>query len=228
MTNQRNDIAAIISKGVLGAIPFVGPMASEIVGAIIPNQRIDRIEKMLLMLETKLSKLDKSEIESKIKSPEYVDIVEDCLIQTSRALTDERKDYIASLLKNSITSVEFNHLEYKKLLYILYQLNDIEIVILKSYSLNDDTVAHYEFKGHHKDILFKSPATNISSASEVDSYAVYQTYRFNLFDLGLLKQNFKKPKKNEFPEFDLKTGMIKSSGYRITILGKLLLKSIDQ
>jgi len=39
MSIQKTDIATILSKGLVGAIPFIGPLAAEIVGAIIPNQR---------------------------------------------------------------------------------------------------------------------------------------------------------------------------------------------
>jgi len=55
MSTKGTDISAIIGKGLLGAIPFVGPMAAEIVGAVIPNQRIDRIESLLTLLESKLA-----------------------------------------------------------------------------------------------------------------------------------------------------------------------------
>ena len=47
MSTKGTDIATILSKGLVGAIPFVGPLAAEIVGAIIPNQRIDRLESLL-------------------------------------------------------------------------------------------------------------------------------------------------------------------------------------
>ena len=47
MSTKGTDIAMILSKGLVGAIPFVGPLAAEIVGAIIPNQRIDRLESLL-------------------------------------------------------------------------------------------------------------------------------------------------------------------------------------
>ena len=49
--NTKKDYAVSIGKGILGAIPIVGPLMAETVGSIIPNQRIDRINDFLLKLE---------------------------------------------------------------------------------------------------------------------------------------------------------------------------------
>ena len=103
MSTKGTDIATIIGKGLLGAIPFVGPLAAEIVGAVIPNQRIDRIESLLKLLESKIPEADRTKVEQNIYFPESIDLIEDGFIQASRALSEERKEYIASLLKNSLT-----------------------------------------------------------------------------------------------------------------------------
>ena len=50
-------------------------------------------------------------------------------------LSEERKEQIASLLKNSLSLGDLTHAEDKVLLSILGQLNDAEIVILRSYDL---------------------------------------------------------------------------------------------
>ena len=55
----------ILGKGLVGAIPFVGPLVAEIVGAVIPNQRIERIESLLKILESKITDEDKPKIEKK-------------------------------------------------------------------------------------------------------------------------------------------------------------------
>ena len=99
MNSSKSDIAAILGKGLVGAIPFVGPLASEIVGSVIPNQRVDRIESLLKVLEEKIEEKGQSLIKDKINSPESVDLLEDGFVQASRSLSEERIDYIASLLK---------------------------------------------------------------------------------------------------------------------------------
>lgn len=228
MKTEKNDIAAIVGKGLLGAIPFVGPLAAEIVGAIIPNQRIDRIESVLKRLESKISEEDKPKIKNRIHIPESVDLIEDSFIQASRALSEERIEYIASLLKNSLTHDQLKHIEYKRLLSILGELNDLEVLILKSHVLRRGEPEYEEFWETHDTALNPRPTNVGSTQEEIDKHTIYKSHTSHLFSLGLLELRFKKPKKGEMPEFDDKTGMIKAQGYNISSLGRLLLKSIDQ
>ncbi len=228
MSTKGTDIATIIGKGLLGAIPFVGPLAAEIVGAVIPNQRIDRIESLLKLLESKIQEEDRSKVKERIVSPESVDLIEDGFIQASRALSEERKEYIASLLKNSLTDDDLKHIEYKRLLSILGELNDLEVLILKSQTLHRGQPEHGEFWEAHEGALTPPLAHMGSTQEEIDKHTIYQTHKQHLANLSLLKPRFKKPKGGEFPEFDDKTGMIKAQGYDITGLGRLLLRSIDQ
>jgi len=228
MSTKGNDIATIIGKGLVGAIPFVGPLAAEIVGAVIPNQRIDRIESLLKILESKITDEDKSKIKERIAKPESVDLIEDGFIQASRALSEERKEYIASLLKNSLTDEDLKHIEYKRLLSILGELNDLEVLILKSQTMYRRQSEDNEFWEKHEETLSAPGAHLGSSQEEIDEHTIYQTHKAHLASLGLLKIKFKKPKRGELPEFDEKTGMIKAQGYDITSLGRLLLRSIDQ
>lgn len=228
MSIKGTDIATILGKGLVGAIPFVGPLAAEIVGAIIPNQRIDRIESLLKTLESKIAKEDKEKIKERITAPEYVDLIEDCFIQASRALSEERKEYIASLLKNSLTDDDLRHIEYKRMLSLLGELNDLEVLILKSYTMYRGRPEHDGFWKTHKDVLAPPLAYIGSSQEEIDKYTIFQTHRTHLANMGLITPRFKKPKRGELPEFDEKTGLIKAQGYDITGLGRLLLRSIDQ
>ena len=179
-------------------------------------------------MESKIPEEDRPEIEERIISPESVDLVEDCFIQASRALSEERKEYIASLLKNSLTDKELKHIEYKRLLSILGELNDLEILILKSQTMYQGQPGHKEFWEVHKDALEPPSAHMGSTQEEIDKYTIHQTHKLHLASLGLLKARFKKPKRGELPEFDDKTGMIKAQGYDINGLGRLLLRSIDQ
>lgn len=55
---DRNELVSILAKGALGAIPFVGPLAAEIIGTVIPNKRLERIEKLLSVLEAKIQRDD--------------------------------------------------------------------------------------------------------------------------------------------------------------------------
>lgn len=65
-----------------------------------------------------------------------------------------------------------------------------------------------------------------STREELDRSIVQKIGEQKLLSLGLIQQRFAKLKKGEFPDFDQKTGMIKSSGTEITPLGRLLLRRI--
>ena len=66
MDNKKNDILAILGKGILGPIPFVGPLVAEIIGNLIPNQRIDRIASLLKTLKSKIDEAEKAKVEKRI------------------------------------------------------------------------------------------------------------------------------------------------------------------
>lgn len=224
MDINKNDIAAFIGKVSLGAIPYVGPLAGEIISNLIPNQRFDRIASLLKALESKIDETKKAKVEKRMLEEKSIDLMEDGFIQAARALSEERIEYIASLLKNSLTDEDLEHIAYKKLLFLLGELNDFELLILKAYSM--PIAKHGEFWSKHH---LNKPRVHLgSSQEEVDKNAIYETYLTNLIRLGLLTIRFQKPKRGELPEFDEKTGMVKSRGYNITSLGRLLLRSIDQ
>ncbi len=84
-----------------------------------------------------------------------------------------------------------------------------------------------DFRQRNESILMEPIATMGSSQDELDKSTLHQTYKEKLVRLNLLSKKFPKPKKGELPTFDDKTGMVKSSGYEITSLGKLFLKHID-
>ena len=55
---STEDYMATAARSVLGLIPFVGSLVAELVGVIIPIQRLDTLAKFTEKLGEKLSKLD--------------------------------------------------------------------------------------------------------------------------------------------------------------------------
>lgn len=226
INKNKTDIAVAIGKSVIGAAPYVGPLVSEVISNLIPNQRIDRIAKFVEKLDSKVSKLEQSKISSHFQNPKFIDLLEDGFRQASRALSEERINYLASLIKNSLSKDEISHIEAKRLIGILGELIDIEIIILRSH------LHHHEedpvFFERHESVLTPPSAHLGSSEIEADKDTIFKSHRQNLVRLGLLKPRFKKVKKGSLPVFDEKTGMMKTSGHSITRLGRMLLKYIDQ
>jgi hypothetical protein len=225
LSTNEIDIGVSAAKALVGGVPFVGGIISELIGNIIPNQRVDRIAKFVESLAEKTKDMDQDRIRLQFSNPGFVDLTEDAFFQAARGLTDDRIQYIASLIKNSLTKEEIEYVEGKKFLWLLGELNDIEVIILRSY------LQHYQldqaFWEKHADVLQPEGATLNSSEEEVAKSTIRASYREQLVRLNLLRRTFKKARRGEAPEFDQKTGMIKASGYDITYLGRLLLQYID-
>ena len=231
LKSNKSDITAMLLKGSLGAVPVFGPILAEIVSIVIPNQKTERIKVFAEILDYKLKLIEQEISEQKLKSKEFTDLFESSLIQASRALSKDRLEYLASLLKNSLTDDELEIIGKKKLLNLLNELNDTEIIWLKYYyiakHIHSQEVA--DFYRTHEPVLkpIKIALGGGTSQEDVDRKALQVTYQRNLLNLGLIAERFNSIKKGEIPEYDNNTGKIKSSGFNCTNLGKLLLRYID-
>lgn len=223
--NNASDYAAIILKGLAGAIPIGGSLFAEVIGNAIRNQRIDRIDKYLHVLAAKVSKLEEEILRDRLLEPEFINLLEDSLYQAARAPSEERIGYIASLVSNSLLQEQVDYIRYTHILSLLDEINDVEVLIVQYYSLHPPKSE--EFRQKHEIALSKPPAVSGSSLEDLDKSTVSASYREHLTRLGLLKIKFRKPKKGELPEFDERTGMIKAQGYDIAPLGRLLLRYIE-
>src|SRR5579862_1622504 len=134
LQNRATDYTVTTLKSALGAVPFVGSALAEIVGTVIPNQRVDRLADFAKKLADKVADHEAALIQKRLLEPEGVDILEEALWQSARALTEERRKHIAALVKNGLTKEQIDLIETKKLLLLLSQLNDLEIVLLRFYS----------------------------------------------------------------------------------------------
>jgi hypothetical protein len=223
---QAVDVATASVKGIISQIPIAGPVLAEILGVYIPNRRQERIITMLEMFAEKIAHLDEKVREAKMQTEQFADILEEAMWQSARSLTDERRRYIANLLANALTEETISHLQRQRLLDILGPLNDAEILTLVMYSLSASPQRQREFIEMHNEAISVPIVVIGGIEDKSDQAAIQRTYRRNLINIGLLEPKFKKPKKNEPPEFDLKTGQIVAASNKITTLGQLLLREI--
>ena len=221
------DLAVTLAKVGISSIPTVGPLVAEIVGNLIPDLRFKRIFSLLEVLESKIDPEEKAKVEAKMLEEKSIDLMEDGFLQAARALSEERIEHIASLLKNSLTNEDLEQSAYKRLLFLLGEINDVEVLLLKFHTKLTTIGRAEEFRSKHPGILTAYLSIG-PSQKEVDKHAICEAYITNLSRLGLIKSMFDKPWKDELPELDEETGMMKSSGYYITDLGRLLLRVIDQ
>lgn len=226
---NRIDGLTSLAKGVVGAAPFIGPTLAEIVGHIIPSQRIDRIAEFVRLLDERVRGLEGETMQVRMQQPDNVDLLEDAFTQAARATSHERLEYIANVVANGLSAEELNHAETKRMLWLLGQLNDSEVVILRSKlaTTREDFDVDAEFREKHTQLLAPDATCMGSSDDEFAEAALKTSYRAHLHDLGLTRKRFKKPKRGEPPEFDDKTGMVKANGADITRLGKMLLRYLN-
>ena len=215
------DRIAALTRGTVGAVPYIGPIISEYITQLIPNQRLERIEAYIVELGKRVKKVERD----KLVHPRKVDLFEDGAFQAIRSLSEKRTEYIANVVARGLSGEEKEELEAKRMLNLLTQLDDGQIILLSSYldkNRNDE-----EFWKIHEDVL-KPKAVNLeSSQEEIDVATIQEMAKRELVRLGLLRPRIRKPPRGQLPEFDEKTGMMKAFGHDITSLGRLFLRHID-
>jgi hypothetical protein len=160
------DRAVAASTLVLSAIPTIVPLIAEAVKHGIPKRRIERIARMLKFLGNQVSGLEEDVLAHRMRTEEFLDLFEDGLWQTTRALTEERLAHIASLLKNSIKSDDLAHEQEKMLLSLLGQLNDSELILLGWYGTNMVGERANAYYARHEDIVGPTIRESLMSEEE--------------------------------------------------------------
>ncbi len=226
LSNKPIDYVTSVIKGTLGAVPFAGSLLAELAGTVIPKQRLDRIVKFAEILEGKLSTLEQEFIRSQLTNENFSDLLEEGARQAARSLGNERREYIASLITNSLSQEDIEYIESKHLLRILGELNDIEVIWLRYY-LEPYLSGDEEFRDKHKSILAPIMASFSDPPSVGEKEALQGSYKEHLSQLGLLQPQHEMDSETHSPEFDRISGSLKIRGYEITRLGRLLLKQIS-
>lgn len=203
---ELSELGVAAAKGLVGGIPFVGTFASELLGTVLPNLRLERLETLLNELSRQVGTQGEQLLQSRLTDPEFVDLVEEGMRQAVRATGTERITQIAAVIKNSLNDEEFRYLQDKRILELLSQINDAEVIKLQSYTskmMRDD-----EFHERHASVL-NSPSCGFGSPqTEIDQQTLHRQFLSHLTQLNLLKRS-------------------KDGYYEIEELGRLLLRRID-
>ncbi|MBO6561150.1 MAG: hypothetical protein JJ959_11460 [Nisaea sp.] len=124
---SKGNQAARIGASALGAIPVLGPIIQATVTETIPNVRLERIEAYLQHLERRL---DEATLGEQLKDERQLDLFEEGMWQSARAVSDERKERVANLVVNGLSAPELDAARSRHWLRVLNQLGDEEIAIL--------------------------------------------------------------------------------------------------
>jgi hypothetical protein len=220
-TWQEGDIALL--RAALGTVPLVGSILAELVGLIIPDQRVERLDAYLKLLD-ELFDGQGELLRQRFCDPERIDLFEEGAVQSLRAVSDERKVYIASIVANGLSGNESDRLQAKRLLRLLSQIDDDQIIVLASkLRKHESDIAFLE---RHSAILEPIIINEASTQDEIEAEALQKLARAELLRLGLLKSNFLLSRKGQLPEFDPTTGMLRASSTSLTPLGRMLLVQI--
>ncbi|MBP3920982.1 MAG: hypothetical protein J6D28_05390 [Bacilli bacterium] len=218
-TNSTDIIVSGISAAV-GMIPVAGGFVSEIVQNVIPNQREDRIVKFISDLSDELEKTKFSleELKLKFENQKYSTFTYNCLRDLVNDVYDEKIEYYRNLCVNAITNDEKNLIHCERILKILSELDYYEILYLQFYSDSNafgtkttkDVTAKLGF-----DALQPTYYMTMDELKR-DEETYKQITLNNLCNAGLLKRDIKL----------VGSGKREHISYKITILGRLILKKI--
>lgn len=224
LNSEREDMLAAAIKGVTGAIPIAGPMLAEIVGSIIPNQRLDRIATFSQELERRLTSV---EVEIFKDNRLAIDLFEDAAIVASRALTEVRNKYVVAFMKSSISTNAADYDIKKKLLYILQDLTDRDIEILRSIQSRGHQITESE---NYSGSLSEYSFGKLTVQEKNDYYAKQEIWPLHILTLersGLLKAHREEQDMdNTNSHIDMETGLPRISFYETSKLGNVFLTLI--
>lgn len=220
----NRDTLVALFRGGIGAVPFVGSILAEIVGMFIPEQRIERLETYVKALAEQLAGKDQEELRARMTYPDNIDLFEEGALQSTRALSEDRRLRIAMLVAYGISGAEAARIEAKRLLALLREIDDDQLIILSSYlhKHRDDG----SFWEKHKAVLEPVGAHIGSSREELDRDAMASLARDQLLRLGLIRERYRTPQRGENPEFDASTGRVKAISHELTTIGRMLLTHI--
>lgn len=220
---NANDILASTLKASVSLFPVGGAFISELVGTILPQQRMDRLVNYARALNSKLDQLP-SDLLNKLKQePEFVDLIEESFIQASRAISETRREYIAATVSNGITNEAIEIAESKYLLRLLSELNDVEVIWLRSFVLE---TSQETFNDQHENVLRKQYAFAGDTLMQHKGAAFQDSYVEHLEQLGLLDRRIQFDRKDNIPKVSRSKGKLEMSSPRLTTMGTLLLLQI--
>ncbi|HEY0007272.1 MAG TPA: hypothetical protein VGB55_00985, partial [Tepidisphaeraceae bacterium] len=202
------------------------PLVAELIGMVIPQQRIHRIALYCEILQERISKLETEKQKGRLEDPDFADLAEESLHQAVRATTEQRLHYLAALLVNSMTDEDLRDADRKHLMRLLGEISDIELIRLAWYGMRggeDDE----EFFAKHEAILRPIGAHMQSEQSDVDKETIYKSYAAHLEQLGLVRRDLDIDSRTKMPKLDTFNNTWKLNGPRVTSLGRLLLRQID-
>lgn len=124
------DTAVELASAYASSIPIVGPIIATAIKDTIPNVRMERIETYIQSLQ---NQIDELELKAALETPEGIDTFEEGIWQSARAVSQDRKERIATLVTKGLKHSGNEQQQARHFLRLINQLDDMQIVILTGY-----------------------------------------------------------------------------------------------
>ncbi|MGB5853983.1 MAG: hypothetical protein WBH20_01805 [Oceanisphaera sp.] len=192
--NTRDKLVSV-AKAASGILPFIGTAVSELMDNVVPNLRFERVVLFLEKLDLKVSLLEHklNNFKCNIVNEEGIDLLEEGILQASRAVSEDRKIRLASIIDKSLSQDEIRYEESKKILNIFRELTDPEVIWLIYFSLSPTLGRgpHTDLIDKHPDILNPISRVLSSPIEQREKAALQDSYKDTLLRFGLTKTNGK-------------------------------------
>jgi hypothetical protein len=166
-------------------VPYAGSVIAELITEVVPGQRHDRIGDWVHHLAQRLASVEEATLRERIREPENVALFEEGVYQAARAFSAERRRQIAELVAGGIADDRRDYIESHRVLRLLGELDDAEIIILAGYlQKNRDG----DYWNRHANVLHDLAMDLQSSRDQIDTDTVRKAGRQHLVQLGLLDQ----------------------------------------
>lgn len=128
LENNISDRLAALNRSIIGTIPCAGPALSEIICAIIPNQRLDRVVKFLKTIDGKVNELSQIIIEDQNK----IRLIETGLRASSNSNFEAKSEWIGNIVNNGLDEkIDISIAD--EIIQIVEELNLEQIIMLYHY-----------------------------------------------------------------------------------------------
>jgi len=183
------DRAASVARGVGAIVPHGGRFIGNLIGSIVPGQRINRLESYVAILKGKLEGIGESQERIIASSPEHIDLFEEGAFRAARALTQERIKHFALIVAIGMTKGTSEAIAQKRLLTILSELDEQDIIMLH-WRIRIDYLDAGVYADNHPELLKANwpPATVFSPREDREANALREAIdnkliRYNLTEL---------------------------------------------
>lgn len=196
-------------------VPIIGSTLAEIVTSLIPNQRLDRVEKYLTYLHLNLQKKGVLDEDPRLRNEESINLIEDGAYLAARSISERRLAFIAHCVAEGVSSTQQNIMREKKILGIIGDLDDDDILLLDAMASADR---------EKLDRIRPTPATVGCSDETAEAFFLWEQSFGKLESFSLLSFRPTINRELGYPEHD---AFGNRKGYHITTrLGYLVLQRI--